>query len=203
MQISSYRHCLQTARLFWQTRQDFREDFEFLRVTEPSSDWTLASGEEERTTTSFAINVKTKYLLFIVWGKLFSILEKDINVFPRLPASPHSTVQIIDGMAIVQMTKSGGCTTFGELAGKYYDIFTATLSSNICAHVHVIFDQYWDISIKGGERQRRGKSSAFEVNTGGPSTPIPKQWGMFNANPKNKVGVTSIVLFSSKIVWYM
>ena len=119
-------------------------------------------------------------------------------------------------MAIVQMTKSGGCTTFGELAGKYYDIFTAalssnicahvhviftaTLSSNICAHVHVIFDQYWDISIKGGERQRRGKSSAFEVNTGGPSTPIPKQWGMFNANPKNKVGVTSIVLFSSKIV---
>ena len=60
---------------------------------------------------------------------LSSILEKDINVLPRLPASPHSTVQIIDGMAIVQMTKSEGCTTFGELAAKYFDIFTAALSA--------------------------------------------------------------------------
>ena len=104
---------------------------------------------------------------------LSNILEKDISVLPRLPASPHSTVHIIDGMAIVQMTKSGGCTTFGELEDKYYDIFTADLSSNTCAQVHVIFDQYWDISIKGGERQRWGESSAFEVKIGGPSTPVP------------------------------
>ena len=31
----------------------------------------------------------------------------------------QETVHIIDGMAMVQVTKSGGATTFGDMASKY------------------------------------------------------------------------------------
>ena len=118
---------------------------------------------------------------------LCSILEKDVNVIQRLTASPNPTVVIIDGMAVIQMSKSAGASTFGELSEKYYSIFTAPLFSDNCVQVHIIFDQYWERSIKGGERQRRGSTVALEVQIGGPATPVPRQWGKYIANPKNKV----------------
>ena len=118
---------------------------------------------------------------------LCSILEKDVNVIQRLTASPNPTVVIIDGMAVIQMSKSAGASTFGELSEKYYSIFTALLLSDNCVQVHIIFDQYWERSIKGGERQRRGSTVALEVLIGGPATPVPRQWGKYIANPKNKV----------------
>ena len=116
-----------------------------------------------------------------------SLLEKDVNILTRLPVSPLPTVHVIDGMAVVQMSKTAGACTFGELSEKYYSIFTTPLSLNNCTQVHVVFDQYWDISIKAGERLRRGASSALEIQIRGPATPIPKQWGKYIANPKNKV----------------
>ena len=120
---------------------------------------------------------------------LCSLLEKDVNIVQRLAASPNPTVVIIDGMAVVQMSKSAGASTFGELSEKYYNIFSAPLFSNNCVQVHVVFDQYRDTSIKGGERQRRGASVGLEVQIGGPATPVPRQWGKYIANPKNKVGL--------------
>lgn len=118
---------------------------------------------------------------------LCSLLEKDVNVVQRLTASPNPTVVIIDGMAVIQMSKSAGASTFGELSEKYYNIFSAPLFSNNRVQVHVVFDQYWENSIKGGERQRRGASVGLEVQMGGPATPVPRQWGKYIANPKNKV----------------
>lgn len=47
--------------------------------------------------------------------QLASITEKQVNVVPLLQVPPENTVYILDGMAVVQMTKSGGATTFGEL----------------------------------------------------------------------------------------
>ena len=118
---------------------------------------------------------------------LSSLFEKDVNILTRLPVSPLPTVHVIDGMAVVQMSKTAGACTFGELSEKYYSIFTTPLSLNNCTQVHVVFDQYWDISIKAGEQLRRGASSALEIQIRGPATPIPKQWGKYIANPKNKV----------------
>ena len=69
---------------------------------------------------------------------------------------------------------------------KYYSIFTSPLSTRKCNCVHVVFDQYFDTSIKAGDRSRRGSSSALEVHIGGPSTPVPKQWDKYITNPKNK-----------------
>ena len=100
---------------------------------------------------------------------LSSLLEKDVNILTRLPVSPLPTVHVIDGMAVVQMSKTAGACTFGELSEKYYSIFTRPLSLNNCTQVHVVFEQYWDISIKAGERLRRGASSALEIQIGGPA----------------------------------
>ena len=120
---------------------------------------------------------------------LCSLLEKDVNVVQQLTALPNPTVVIIDGMAIIQMSKSAGTSTFGDLSEKYYNIFTAPLFSNNCVQVHVDFDQYWENSIKEGERERRGASVGLEVRIGGPTTPVPRQWGKYISNPKNKVRV--------------
>ena len=52
------------------------------------------------------------------------------------------TVVIINGMAVIQMPKSAGASTFEELSEKYYRIITAPVSYNNSVQVHIIFDQY-------------------------------------------------------------
>ena len=99
---------------------------------------------------------------------LAKMLENQVEVLPRLsPASPLETVHILDGMAIVQMTKSAGASTFGELASKYYTAITAPLAQRSCKEVHMVFDQYWETSIKGGERSRTGSiyTRPFHANS--------------------------------------
>ena len=49
------------------------------------------------------------------------------------------------------MTKSSGVDTFGELSEKDFNIFSALLFSKNCLQVHMIFEQCWVNSIKGGE----------------------------------------------------
>ena len=56
------------------------------------------------------------------------------------------------------MTKSSGVDTFGELSEKDFNIFSALLFSKNCLQVHMIFEQCWVNSIKGGEF-RQGKAS--------------------------------------------
>lgn len=51
---------------------------------------------------------------------LLQIMEKYVTVEPRLTSIPGmATVHIIDGMALVQMMKFAGASTFGEMAAKY------------------------------------------------------------------------------------
>ena len=64
---------------------------------------------------------------------LCSLLEKDVNVVQQLTALPNPTVVIIDGMAIIQMSKSAGTSTFGDLSERYYNIFSAPLfQTTVC-----------------------------------------------------------------------
>ncbi|CAH3159169.1 unnamed protein product, partial [Porites lobata] len=87
---------------------------------------------------------------------LAGIIEKLVTVVPQLQPSPENTVYILDGMAVIQMIKSGRTATFGELAKHYFNTFTSPLSTHKCYCVHVVFDQYLDDSIKAGEPTRRG-----------------------------------------------
>ena len=119
---------------------------------------------------------------------LAALIEAKVNVCARLQPFPRDTIHLIDGMALVQVLKSAGSSTFGELASKYFKVSIASLAN--CKEVHIVFDQYWDVSIKAGERARRGSLSAsLEVKIHGPSTPVPKQWGKFIPNPLNKINL--------------
>ena len=114
---------------------------------------------------------------------LAGIIEKLVIVVPQLQSSPENTVYILDGMAVIQMIKSGRTATFGELAKHYFNTFTSPLSTHKCYCVHVVYDQYLDDCIKAGKRARRGSSSALEVYIGGPATPVPKQCDKCISNP--------------------
>ena len=88
-------------------------------------------------------------------------------------------------MAVVQVLKSAGSSTFGELAFKYFKAIPTSLAN--CREVHIVFNKYWDASIKAGERTCRGSLNAsLEVNIHRPSTPVPKQWREYIPTPQNK-----------------
>ena len=53
----------------------------------------------------------------------------------------------------------------------------------------IVFDQYWKVSIKAEERLRRGSANSLEIKINGPTTPVPKQWVKYMANPQNKVNL--------------
>ena len=70
-----------------------------------------------------------------------SLLEKEVNVVQQLTAPPlNPSVVIIDGMAVIQLSKFAGAITFGKLSETYYNIFSAPLFSNNCVQVHEVFD---------------------------------------------------------------
>lgn len=109
---------------------------------------------------------------------LLSILESDEAMEPRLPKCPDIPVaNLIDGMALIQATKSTGAAALGDLATKYFED---------CQRVDIVFDQYWNVSIKNAERRKRGETHFLEIVINGPSTPVPKQ--KFMPNTRNKVG---------------
>ena len=116
------------------------------------------------------------------------VLEEKVCVSARLPVEPQDkkSIHLIDGMALVQMMKSGGSSKFGELANKFYAIATESLLQNGCDRVDIVFDQYRDMSIKSHEHSRRGSSSALEVKIKSPSTPVPKQWPNTSAIQKKQ-----------------
>ena len=77
---------------------------------------------------------------------VLNLLEEQVEVVTCLVPSALRTVHIIDGMATVQMMKSAGTTTFGELAMKYFTSIVSPLSQSNYSEVHLVFDQYWETS---------------------------------------------------------
>ena len=119
---------------------------------------------------------------------LAGLIEFKVTVCPRLHSFPKDTIHLIDAMALVQVMKFAGTKTFRELASKYFNTITSSLVS--CKEVHIVFDQYWDLSIKAGERTLRGSlNSCLEVKIHEPSTPVPKQRVKLISNPQNKVSL--------------
>ena len=91
-------------------------------------------------------------------SSLAALIEAKVNVCLRLQPFPRDTIYLIDGMALVQVLKSAGSSMFGELASQYFKVITTSLANY--KEVHIVLDQYWDASIKAGERARRGSMSA-------------------------------------------
>ena len=123
---------------------------------------------------------------------LLQILEYYVTVEPRLASHPDMpTVQILDAMALVQSLRFAGVTTFVEMATKYFEVFTAHYQQR-CHRLDVVFDRYRQLSIKAGERQKRGEANALEVIHGA-STPVSKQFPKYISNAANKVSLSAFL----------
>ena len=124
-----------------------------------------------------------------VKSALMPIFERNVDSVPRLPVSELRTAVIIDAMALIQMVKSAGAATSGQMAGKYFDIIT----HYNCTRVDLVFDQYRTISIKAAERQERGEILSMEIKIHNQNTPVPNQWKKFISNPKNKQNLATFL----------
>ena len=118
-------------------------------------------------------------------------VEQECQAQGRLPESTLSTAFISDAMALIQMLRSAGCRTFGDLAERYFPVLSTSLRQGQCIRVDVVFDRY-DVqeSIKESERLRRGSSRGLEIQITNKHTLVPKQWGKFISNQNNKVNIS-------------
>ena len=116
-----------------------------------------------------------------------------MTVEPRLPSHPDMpTVQVLDAMELVQSLRFAGPMTFREMTTKYFEVFIAHYQQR-CHQLDVVFDRYWQLSIKAGEWQKQGKANALEVRIHGASTPVPKQFPKYNRNAANKVSLSAFL----------
>ena len=76
--------------------------------------------------------------------QLLRLLEKNVDPLESYP--PNSTT-IYDGMALLQKFSPPSGSTFKILAEKIFEVVLSTNSRRI----DVVFDCYWDISIKNAE----------------------------------------------------
>ena len=81
-------------------------------------------------------------------AKLMQLLEKGTKAVERYPENACS---IYDGMALLQRFQPPTGATFLILADKIFDAVT----SNPSRRVDVVFDVYFDVSIKNAERAKR------------------------------------------------
>lgn len=95
-------------------------------------------------------------------------------------------------MALVQMLKFAGASTFGEMVAKYFEVVTSYFRQG-CHRVDVVFDQYWQLSIKAGEQKKRGEANVLEVRIHGASTPVSKQFPKYIAYAQNKVSLCAFL----------
>jgi len=72
-------------------------------------------------------------ILMVAYGRrrqvvmLMNFLEKDVTFLQNLPSSQLPTAYLVNSMALIQMLKAAGSSTFGELSQKYEAIVTSAL----------------------------------------------------------------------------
>lgn len=97
-------------------------------------------------------------------------------------------------MALIQMMKTGGSTTFGDMALVYYKVITAFHEQYHCNRIDIVFDKYQEMSIKAGQRDKRGSSAALEVKIYCSATRLPNQWAKYMSNVQNKRNLCSFLV---------
>ena len=126
---------------------------------------------------------------------LMSVLEETVTVLPQLPSdSAIPTALMVDGIAFIQKLRFGGAVNFGDLCVWYYRQLVNAFRRNRCSRIDVVFDTYRKVSIKSGEKERRGASSnSLEVTIHSPATPVPRQWQKYISNAKNKINLCAFL----------
>ena len=90
-----------------------------------------------------------------VKSKLIQSLEKDIPIMEKVSANNSL---IFDGLCVIQQLLKG-LDTFGTIS----EFILKRIISNNAKEVMFVSDQYFEASIKGGERERRAATSQIRV----------------------------------------
>ena len=129
-----------------------------------------------------------------------AISKTNTDSLVSLPVSSKITAVLIDAIVLIQMVKSVGNANFEEMADIYHEVTTRVLGQNNCNRVDLVFDQYRSLSIKEIVRQRGGEASSMEIKIQHQNTPVPKQWGRFMSNPKNKQNLANFFSHSLSVL---
>lgn len=105
-------------------------------------------------------------------------VESTSNVRPR------TDVSIMDGAVLVSILKPGGCKTFGEYAAKVF-VPHIKREQNHAHRVDIVWDQYFDNSLKAQTREKRGTGPTQRRRVES-SSPIPRNWLQFLRVSDNK-----------------
>ena len=119
---------------------------------------------------------------------LADVLTADVECPDRVEATDlgDAATLIIDGQALViAIGKPKTASTFGDFA----DVFIETVlqSGTPFKRIDVLFDRYYDTSIKSGTRKRRMKHTvAVRRPVDNRDVPLPAKWDNFMAHKDNK-----------------
>lgn len=98
--------------------------------------------------------------------------------------APHSTCTIVDAAFLVQATRPAPRMTFFEYAeSKLFKLLVNLSDAHGSTRIDVVFDRYFQNSIKDAAREKRGNSCERTVR---PEIRVPKNWNGFLSNSKNK-----------------
>ena len=107
---------------------------------------------------------------------------------------PENACSIYDGMALLQRFQSPSGATFVVLADKIFDAVT----SNPSRRVDVVFDVYFDVSIRNAERAKRSScSEGAKCKNILQAYPI-KSWKKFMSTQTNKTEVVHFLVSQRK-----
>ena len=97
---------------------------------------------------------------------------------------------IVDDMHLVHQVRREQ-NTFGEIAST---ILSMALNDGLGSQrVDIVFDSYWDISIKNTEHKRRGNNPSPKLKDITPAQ-IVRRWRSFLSNTENKANLIAILV---------
>ena len=115
---------------------------------------------------------------------LIEYLEK------KLQTSNHNTpetVRIMDSAALAHFLRPEGCKTFGDYAANVFIPYISNAQSQ-ALRVYIVWDQYFDNSLKAHTREKR-TTGPIQRRRVGVSSPAPKNWQQFLGLANNKISL--------------
>ena len=120
-------------------------------------------------------------------SQLIRSLEKIENQIIETIDAEKETCLIIDVMLLLRKITWKGNNTFKDLINNFCNTVLHKASSMNVKRIDLVFDSYFQNSIKSSEHQRRSKTSSIEYNSINETIILPKQEDTFWGSSQNKI----------------
>lgn len=120
-------------------------------------------------------------------SQLIRLLEKTENQIVEPINTEKETCFIVDVMLLIRKITWKGNNTFKDLINNFCNTLLQKASSMNTKRIDLVFDSYFQNSIKSSEHQRRLKASSIEYNDINERIMLPKQEDTFWGSSQNKM----------------